>query len=193
VHETTPTLLDAVRAEGSLEVEEIPLMVLDGDVGEVPVPPGVTVRVLSAADADAVADSGAVSSVGFATPGTARGEAGPAERDARRRPEQQRVLDLIAEGVVRIAVAETEADGVVATGRAMPVDEVAEVVGVATLPSARRQGLGAAVTAALVGDARSLGVSTVFLTASSEDVARVYSRIGFRRVGTGYAAERSPG
>ena len=29
VADTTPTLLDAVRAEGSLTVEEIPLMVLD--------------------------------------------------------------------------------------------------------------------------------------------------------------------
>ena len=63
-------------------------------------------------------------------------------------------------------------------------------MGVATLPSARRQGLGAAVTAALVGDARDLGLRTVFLTASSEDVARVYAGIGFRRVGTGWAAER---
>jgi predicted GNAT family acetyltransferase len=100
------------------------------------------------------------------------------------------VLSLMDEGVVRIAVAESEADGVLATGRTLPIDGVTEVMGVATLPSARRQGLGAAVTAALVEDARSLGVSTVFLTASSGDVSRVYSRIGFRRVGTGYAAER---
>ena len=37
---------------------------------------------------------------------------------------------------------------------------------------------------------RDLGLRTVFLTASSEDVARVYAGIGFRRVATGWAAER---
>ena len=65
-------------------------------------------------------------------------------------------------------------------------------MGVATLPSARRQGLGGAVTAALVDDARDLGLSTVFLTASSPDVARIYAGIGFRPVGTGWVAERRP-
>ena len=55
----------------------------------------------------------------------------------------------------------------------------------------RRCRLGAAVTAALVDDARDLGLRTVFLTASSHDVARVYAAgIGFRLVATGWAAER---
>ena len=58
-----------------------------------------------------------------------------------------------------------------------------EIVGVATLPSARRRGLGTAVTAALVADARASGVSTIFLSAASDDVARVYERLGFVRVG----------
>lgn len=190
VHETTPTLLDAVRAEGSLEVEEIPLMVLPGELTPVELPPGVTVRMLTSADAGAVAAAAAASHVGFGAAGTARGDAGLRERDAAVKPASERVLSLLDEGAVRIAVAESETHGVLATGRTLPVDGVTEVMGVATLPSARRQGLGAAVTAALVDDARALGVSTVFLTASSEDVARVYSRIGFRRVGTGYTAER---
>jgi GNAT superfamily N-acetyltransferase len=190
VHETTPALLDAVRAEGSLEVEEIPLMVLDGELLPARVPTGVSVRLLTSQDTEAVAMSSAVSSVGFAAVGTAPGEAGPRERDRAVRPAPERVLSLMAEGAVRIAVAESETHGVLATGRTLPVDGVTEVMGVATLPSARRQGLGAAVTAALVEDARALGVSTVFLTASSQDVARVYARIGFRRVATGYAAER---
>ena len=99
------------------------------------------------------------------------------------------MLDLLAEGAVRIAVAESQEAGVLATGRTLPIEDVTEVMGVATLPAARRQGLGAAVTAALVDDARSRGVSTVFLTASSPDVARVYERIGFRRGATGFAAE----
>ena len=65
-----------------------------------------------------------------------------------------------------------------------PVDDVTEVVGVATLPAVRRQGLGGAVTGALVEDALARGVETVFLSAGSEDIARVYARLGFRRVAT---------
>ncbi len=192
VHETTPTLLDAVRAAGSFELEELPLLALDGDlVVRKPAPAdGVGVRLLGPEDFDAVAAATAVSQVGFTAEGTARGEAGPAERDAAVKPAQQRVLDLVGEGAVRIAVAEHAEQGVLSTGRTLPVGDVTEVMGVATLPSARRQGLGAAVTAALVEDARSLGLRTVFLTASSAAVARVYEGVGFRRVGTGWAAER---
>jgi hypothetical protein len=36
VHETTPTLLDAVHAAGSFELEELPLLVLDGDLTVTP-------------------------------------------------------------------------------------------------------------------------------------------------------------
>jgi N-acetylglutamate synthase-like GNAT family acetyltransferase len=60
---------------------------------------------------------------------------------------------------------------------------------VATLPSARRHGLGAGVTAALLADARSLGLQTVFITAPSAPVARVYEQVGFARVGIGWVAE----
>jgi len=191
VHETTPVLLDVVRATGQFELEELPLLVLDGDltVTTPPLPDGVTVRVLDADDVDAVAASRAVSGIGFALEGTARGDAGPAERDAALEPAQQRVLDLLAEGAVRIAVAEHPELGQLATGRTLPMAGVTEVMGVATLPSARRQGLGAAVTAALVDDARDLGLSTVFLTASSAEVARIYAGIGFRPLGTGWVAE----
>ena len=74
-------------------------------------------------------------------------------------------------------------------GRHLPVGDVTEVVGVATLPAEEGSGLGSAVTQVLVEDARARGIGTIFLTASSERVARIYSRLGFRRVATGYAAE----
>jgi predicted GNAT family acetyltransferase len=99
------------------------------------------------------------------------------------------VLDLLADGSVRMAVAESDAQGVLAVGRTLPIDGVTEVMGVATLPAARRCGLGTAVTRVLTDDARSFGVSTVFLTASSPVVARIYSRVGFRQVATAYSAE----
>jgi predicted GNAT family acetyltransferase len=61
---------------------------------------------------------------------------------------------------------------------------VTEVAGVATLPAYRRRGLGAAVTAHLVADARRRGSETVFLTAGDEEIARLYASLGFRRIGT---------
>ena len=66
---------------------------------------------------------------------------------------------------------------------------VAEVVGVATLPTARRRGLGGAVTARLATLALERGLGLVFLSAQDDDVARVYERIGFRRIGTVGLAE----
>ena len=59
----------------------------------------------------------------------------------------------------------------------------------ATLPTARRRGLGALVTAALVDDARAGGARTVFLSAGSDDVARVYEKVGFARVATACIAQ----
>jgi len=71
----------------------------------------------------------------------------------------------------------------------LPVDGVTEVVGVGTVPAARRRGFGAAVTAALVEDARRRGVETVFLSAGSDEIARLYASLGFERIGTACIAE----
>ena len=195
VHETTPSLLEAVRADSSLALEEIPLMVLPADarLASATAPPDVTVRVLRPHDLEGLADASAVAAVGFNSPGTATGAQGPAERDAAREVPKDKVVRLLAEGSVLVAVAEQAGTGTVATARAIPVDGVAEIGGVATLPSARRQGLGAAVTLALVEAARSAGVHTVFLTAGSADVARLYAALGFERIGTGYIVERRSG
>jgi predicted GNAT family acetyltransferase len=60
---------------------------------------------------------------------------------------------------------------------------------VATLPVARGRGLGAAVTATLAQALRQAGTDLVFLSAGSEEIARVYVRVGFRRIGTACIAE----
>jgi predicted GNAT family acetyltransferase len=57
---------------------------------------------------------------------------------------------------------------------------VTEIVGVATVPEARRRGIAGAVTARLVEDA---AADIVFLSAG-EDAARVYARLGFERRAT---------
>ena len=174
VHDLVPELLDVARASG-LEVLEAPLMVLRNDAARRPEPPpGITVRLLEPGDR-ALAASRAVAQVGFGHPGTAPGEAGPAERDAIAAEQPQDALDFTSErihaGLSATAVAE-DAGGPLASGSHLPLDGVSEVVGVATLPSARRR-----------------GTDLIFLSAGSEEIARVYGRLGFERVGTACIAE----
>jgi GNAT superfamily N-acetyltransferase len=95
-------------------------------------------------------------------------------------------------GLTITAVA-VDADGPLAVGSHQPVGDVTEIVGVGTLPVARRRGLGAAVTSRLVDDAHGRGVEIVFLSAGSEDIARAYARLGFRRIGTACIAEPAGG
>ncbi|MFG3420702.1 GNAT family N-acetyltransferase [Micromonospora sp. NPDC049460] len=199
VHETTPDLLAVARSAG-LSVLEAPLMVLDP--GALPDPGTLTdvpVRLLDPAGPGFAADVAAqraVAAVGFAAPGTDRGEAGPAQRDAAVAGLDEAALDeeraRIADGRRLSALVGTPADGALASGMAMRVDDVAEIAGIATLPAARRRGLGAAVTAALARALLAAGTDLVFLSAGSEDIARVYLRVGFRRVGTACIAEPAP-
>ncbi|WP_327262406.1 GNAT family N-acetyltransferase [Streptomyces sp. NBC_01232] len=189
VAETSPSLRAAVEAAG-LQVHEHPLMVLDPSA-EV-LPPHPEVRLLDADDPLLTA-AVTVPALAFAAPGTAVGEAGPAElaaamTDPAAEEGRARVSGKLTAGTTALAAAVR--DGVVlCAGQYNPVGDVVEVVGVGTLPSARRQGLALGVTAALVARARERGARTVFLSAGDEAVARVYSRIGFRRVATALIAE----
>ncbi|WFE29336.1 GNAT family N-acetyltransferase [Solwaraspora sp. WMMD791] len=93
--------------------------------------------------------------------------------------------DAIRSGIHRIALATLPGrTDPVAVGSVNRVDDVAEIVGVGTLPAARRQGLASAVTVTLARQALADGVDLVFLAAGSDDVAMLYHRLGFRRVGT---------
>lgn len=190
VHDLCPSLTDAAAAEG-LVVHRHPLMVLAGPL-TVDAPAGVTVRLLTADDADLML-ADAVAHVGFGAPGTSTGDAGPAERDeaaAAAGPARAESLRRrLAAGTQGMAAAFDARNGPLSVGSYQSAAGAGEIVGVATLPRARRRGLGAAVTAALVGDLRSRGVATVFLSASDDDVARMYARVGFRRVGTAGIAE----
>jgi GNAT superfamily N-acetyltransferase len=178
VHETTPELLEVVRGAG-IDVLEAPLMLL----GEPRRADMAGVRILGADD-PAVGPSRAVADVGFRAAGTAVGPEGAHERDIAL---SEATLDFVRDRMRRrltvTAVAERDG-GPVAVGSHQPVGHVTEVVGVATLPAFRHQGLGAAVTAAIVADALEHGAEIVFLSAGSEEIARVYARLGFDRVGT---------
>ncbi len=80
-------------------------------------------------------------------------------------------------------------DAPVAVGSHQPVGRITEITGVGTLPAYRRRGIGAALTSFLVQDALARGIETIFLTAGDEEIAGVYARTGFERVGTACAAE----
>ncbi|WP_241002783.1 GNAT family N-acetyltransferase [Streptomyces sp. CB01881] len=195
VAEHDPQLRAAVE-EAGLTVHEHPLLVLGPDdepAGATPASPeGVEVRIL-AADAPELATAVAVPHLAFGEPGTATGTAGldelaVAARKAAADGSAARVAERITAGKTVLAAAVRDGS-VLCAGQHNPVGQVTEVAGVGTLPSARRQGLGLAVTAALVAHARANGVRTVFLSAADEDVARIYRRAGFRPFATALIAE----
>jgi ribosomal protein S18 acetylase RimI-like enzyme len=193
VVETAPWV-EAAVADAGLAVTRHPLLVLERD-GFTPVDPprGVELRVLPP-DQQALVMAAAVAEVGFGAPGTDRGEAGTQAREAaaaRTPADRAAVFTARARAGVTVTVAAFDAEaGMVASGQHQPVGTVTEVVGVATLPSARRRGLAAAVTSELVRHAFGTGVDLVLLSAEGDAVARVYERVGFRRIG--FAAEAHP-
>lgn len=168
----TPSLGSACEQAG-MAVHTFPLMVLPGSAVVSP-GPHASVRMLE--PEDDVVPALAAQQQGFGAGGAV--DPGLVEF----------LRTRLAAGHTVAAVAEV--DGLtVAVGMHQPLDGVTEIVGVATLPAHRRQGWGAAVTAALVGDARARGVETVFLSAGDESVARIYRRVGFETVGAACAAE----
>ncbi|GAA4881746.1 GNAT family N-acetyltransferase [Kitasatospora terrestris] len=192
--ETAPALRAAVEESG-LRVNEHPLMVLDTDT--VPAaedgPDGVEVRLLPGGD-PLLAASMAVAHLAFGEPGTAIGSAGAGELAAAVEAAEadgtaQRLTGRIEAGLSAVAVALAADGALLGSGQHQWVGEVSELVGIGTLPVARRRGVGRALTARLAADARAKGATTVFLTASDEAVARVYASAGFRRIATALIAE----
>ena len=184
----------AAAAEAGLEVQRHPLMVLSAPPEPPPLPPGVTVRVIAPEDAE-LDRIWAVPSVAFGHPGTAAGDAGPAERDKIAADHDGGTIAMLRERLrsgQSVLAAVFGPGGPLAAGSCQAVDGVAEITGVGVLPTSRRQGFGAAVTALLARDALDRGVQTVFLSASDDAVARVYARIGFVEIGTAMIAEPAP-
>jgi ribosomal protein S18 acetylase RimI-like enzyme len=181
----------AAAAEGGLEVQAHPLLVLDKPVASTPPPAGVAVRIIAPEDLD-LHRIWAVPSVAFGNPGTSTGEAGGAERDKIAADHDGGTIEMLRERLrsgQSVLAAAFGPDGPIAAGSCQAVGDIAEITGVGVLPSDRRQGLGAAVTATLAADALRRGISTVFLSATDDEVARVYVRTGFRRIGIAMIAE----
>ncbi|MFC7532762.1 GNAT family N-acetyltransferase [Actinoplanes sp. GCM10030250] len=206
VHETTPDLLAVARSAG-LAVLLAPLLTLDPAalVPDLPVR-GATIRYLDPAAASFAADlraSRAVARLGFGAPAYRSSletvektlvidGAGPVERDAAAPLSDeavQQARDMFDSGDYLTAVVESSTEGILTTATSQRVGEVAEIVGVATLPSARRRGYASQLTATLAGRLLASGTDLIFLSAGDDDVARLYTKVGFRRVGTACIAE----
>ncbi|MFG2114782.1 GNAT family N-acetyltransferase [Streptomyces sp. NPDC048718] len=174
VAEATPGLRAAVEATG-LPVHEHPLMVLEpAEERRLPRPEGVVIRVVEPAD-PALESALAAQCAAFGAPLAPDAVAATAAR--------------IEAGLTRL-VAAVDANGTaLAAGQLQSAGPVTEVVGIGTRPAARRRGLGLAVTAALVEDARARGAETIFLSATDASVARLYARLGFRTIATALIAE----
>ncbi|MEU6553464.1 GNAT family N-acetyltransferase [Streptomyces sp. NPDC046915] len=187
--EAAPALRSRIEDAG-LPVAERPLMALDPRraIPPQPLPEGVRLHVLSADD-PALPMTLALPRLAFARAGTAPGSAGRAELSAL-------AGELTADGTVdtirpsllaghKTLVAALGPDGTpLAAGHYHPANGTTEIGGIGTLPSARRQGLAAAVAAALATHARDRGVRTVFLAHAGDTAARIYARLGFRPAGS---------
>jgi ribosomal protein S18 acetylase RimI-like enzyme len=183
VHETTPSLRAAAAGAGA-DVHDYPLMVLAGE--PVPRESPVVVRRLGADDPELAAAKAAIS-VGFGQGDTRTGPASVAERDAQVAAEGGKVDTLAAllrTGHSVMYGAFEPGLGAVGGGSHNPRGQVTEIVGVGVLPARRRRGIAGHLTWALARDAADAGVRTVFMSAGSDDVARIYAGVGFRRVGT---------
>ncbi|HSS68243.1 MAG TPA: GNAT family N-acetyltransferase [Nocardioidaceae bacterium] len=191
VDEVTPGL-DRAAEEAGYAVERYPLMALDGELAG----NAGSTRLIDPADEALLVETRAAIAVAFDNEGTTIGEAGLAERDAAHDSPHAVLNDSFREAVaagdfiLAAAFAPDEpAAGAVGGGSLMPVGDTAEIAGVGVLPAYRRRGLAAEITYVLGHEGRRRGVDLVFCSADSDDVARVYAGVGFRRVGTALIAE----
>jgi ribosomal protein S18 acetylase RimI-like enzyme len=188
IEQADPDMAAAARAAG-LEVQDHPLLMLAALLPPA-LPPRVSVRVLSPDDPDLLL-AWATPGVAFGHPGTAVGSAGVTERDKVAANHDGSVIGLLRERLVSgesVLAAAIGPNGPLAAGSYQLADGVAEITGLGVLPVSRRRGLGAAVTAVLAADALARGADLVFLSATGREVARVYERLGFRRIATSMIA-----
>lgn len=150
----------------------------------------VRIQIVDPLDASLIREQRSVAHVGFGHGGTAVANVGTSERDAVSADPTAAAWTArrIGEGATVVAVAVDEIDGVVGAGSLQPVRSeslsAAELTGIAVLPSHRRRGIASSITSALITHGASLRIEMLLLSAQGDEVARIYERVGFVRVGT---------
>ena len=181
----------AAAVKAGLRVHRHPMLVLGTLAPRPPVPASTSVRVVGPDDPELL-QAWAVPGVAFSHPGSEIGRAGAAERDKRAADHDPASIEAVRErlraGRSVLATA-SGPNGPLGSGSYQHVDGVAEITGIGVLPAARRRGLGAAVTHALAAHALARDAPTVFLSAADPGAARIYTRLGFREIGTAMIAE----
>ena len=190
IEDSAPEMAAAAAAAG-LRVHRHPMLVLEALAPPPPLPPGASVRIVGADDPELL-QAWAVPGVAFAYPGNEISRAGVVERDKLAADHDPASIEVVRErlraGRSVLATASSP-DGPLASGSYQHADGVAEITGIGVLPAGRRRGLGAAVTHALAAHALAGDAAIVFLSAADTDAARLYTRLGFREIGTAVIAE----
>ena len=181
----------AAAAEAGLRVHRHPMLVLGTLAPPPPVAPTTEIRIVDPDDPELL-QAWAVPGVAFGHPGSEIGRAGVAERDKLAADHEPASIEIVRErlraGRSVLATA-SGPNGPLASGSYQYVAGVAEITGIGVLPASRRRGLGAAVTHALAAHALARDAPTVFLSAADPGAARIYTRLGFREIGTAMIAE----
>jgi ribosomal protein S18 acetylase RimI-like enzyme len=190
IEHSAPEMAPAA-AEAGLRVHKHPMLVLETLVAPPPLPPTTSVRIMEPDDQELL-QAWAVPGVAFAHPGSEIGRAGAVERDKLAADHDPASIDVVRERLrAGRSVLATVAgpNGPLASGSYQHAGGVAEITGIGVLPASRRRGLGAAVTHALAAHALARNTPTVFLSAADSGAARIYTRLGFREIGTAMIAE----
>jgi ribosomal protein S18 acetylase RimI-like enzyme len=190
IEDSAPEMAAAAAAAGP-RVYRHPMLVLETLAPHPPLPPTAAVRMVGPDDPELV-QAWAVPGIAFGHPGSEIGRAGAAERDKLAADHDPASIDVVRErlraGRSVLATA-SGPDGPLAAGSYQCAAGVAEITGIGVLPAVRRRGLGAAVTHALAAHAQARDIPTVFLSAADAGAARIYTRLGFREIGTAMIAE----
>jgi ribosomal protein S18 acetylase RimI-like enzyme len=183
--------MGAAAAAAGLRVHRHPLLVLGTLAPPPALPPSTSVHIVDPDDPELV-QAWAVPGVAFAHPGGEIGRAGVVERDKLAADHDPASIEAVRERLRAgrsVLAAASGPNGPLAAGSYQHVAGVAEITGIGVLPASRRRGLGAAVTHALAAHAIARDTPTVFLSAADSDSARIYTRLGFREIGTAMIAE----
>ncbi|MFE3448156.1 GNAT family N-acetyltransferase [Nonomuraea sp. NPDC059194] len=170
VPQAAPKVEDALLAAGFAQEGRYPLLVCPpGESIDAPVDAAILVELVT--DDSGLWHVARVMNEAFEAPEAT-------EHDVAR---LRRILD--GGGLVAAAVDTTTNDVVGAGQIGIPHQGVAEVAGIAVRASHRRRGIAGAVTALLTRAGADVQIAKPFLTPADDKAARVYARVGYRKVG----------